>query len=292
MRKASIAVGLMATFGVFALGAEPEAVVTFAGSHIAVIRQTTLYSAAVGVTLRDGDIVETSEGGVQIEFPPSTLLAVASHSRVLIQMNHARSAACDTLIYSLQGLVKMARTTAVMNRWACLQAAQIRTALATGSAIQRLDGSAVSLFAEKGELMVQGAGAAAAEPTIIKVPAEQFAQWRSGQALKILARPTPEFLATLPSSFEDELTPLADRVRGAKVEPVVLREVSYGDIADWLKAMPQRLEFVHQFQPRLKDPEFRRQIDADLGRTPDWGPILHPSPSSEAVTPSAPAPTP
>jgi hypothetical protein len=276
-----IAVGLMASLCELAFSAEPVGKVTFAESNIAIIRQTTLYRAAVGTTVHDGDIVETPDGGVQIEFSPSTLMAVAAHSRVLVRMQNAASAGCDLLVISLNGMVKIARTLEVAKRSICMQAAQIRSMLTSGSAIQRLDG-AVSLFPEKGELSVQDIGLAAASHVPIKVPAEQFAEWRSGQALKVLGRPTPDFLAAVPKSFQDELTPMADRVRDVKSEPSAQREVSYADIAEWLKTMPQHTEFVRQFRPRLKDPEFRRQLDEELGKSPTWGPILHPPPPDDA----------
>src|ERR1700722_5919870 len=92
------AIGLMVSPCEWAFSGEPVGKVTFAESNIAIIRQTTLYRAAVGATLHDGDIVETPEGGVQIELSPTTLLAVASHRRVLIRVQNAASAGCDLLV--------------------------------------------------------------------------------------------------------------------------------------------------------------------------------------------------
>jgi hypothetical protein len=273
-----VAAALMLSCGKLAISAEPAGKVTFAESNMALIRQTTLYRAAVGTTVHDGDILETSDGGVQIELSPTTLMAVAAHSRVLIRMQNAASGGCDLLLTSLDGMIKITRTAEVAKRSICMQAAQIHAALASGSAIERFDGSAVSLFAEKGELSVEDMAVAGASHTPLKVPAEHFAEWRSGQAVKVLDRPTAEFLTAVPKSFQDELTPMADRLRDVKSDPVAQREVSYADIADWLKAMPQHNEFVRQFKPRLKDPEFRRRIDEELGKSPSWGPILHPPP--------------
>jgi hypothetical protein len=33
---------------------------------------------------------------------------------------------------------------------------------------------------------------------------------------------------------------------------------------------------VDRFAPRLKDPEFRKQLEAHLTQYPEWDPILHP----------------
>jgi hypothetical protein len=212
-----------------------------------------------------------------------TLLALAPHSRVLVLTKNRPSAGCDLLVYGLDGMIKFAQTSAVARMRICVQMAQIRSTLTLGSAIQRLDGFAVSVFAEKGDLLVQDIGPTGISRSLVKVPAEQFAEWRSERALTVLARPTPQFLAAVPASFQDELTPMADRLRDVRSEPVAQRGVSYADIADWLKAMPRRVEFVRRFQPRLKDPEFRRQLDAELGKSTPWGPILHPPPPRDAT---------
>lgn len=289
LRRVLVA-GLTVSLCRLAFAAEPIGRVTSAESSFSIIRQITLYRAAAGTVVFNGDIVETPHSGVQIEFSPTTLLAVASHSRILIQVQSARSVGCDLLVYSLGGMVKIARTLAVARRSICIQAAQFRAALVLGSAVEHFDGSAVSLFAEKGDLTVQDIAPAVRSHIPVKVPAEEFAEWRSGQALKVLDRPTPEFLAAVPTAFRDELTPMADRMRDVKSEPVAQRPVSYADIAEWLKAMPQRAEFVGQFRRRLEDPEFRRQIDAELGKSPTWGPILHPPPAHDATQTRHPPP--
>lgn len=284
-----LAAALLASLCTASWCAEPQALVSVADTDVMLIRQTVLYRAAAGTAVRDGDIIETPNGSAQIEIPPVTLLALAPHSRVLMGIEHTHMAACDVLIYSLDAMVKIARTAAVANKSACLQVAQLNATLTTGSAILRFDGSTASLFVEQGELTVQMTDSATPGRSAIKVPAEHMAQWRAGQSVKVLARPTPDFLAALPGAFEDELTPVADPVRGTKSEPVKLREVSYDDIADWLKGLPKRAEFMHQFQPRLSDPAFRRQLDADLGRRADWSPILHPSSAGDAAaTPTQP----
>jgi hypothetical protein len=283
--------GLTVSLCRWVVAAEPIGRVTFAESGIAIIRQTTFYSVAVGTAVQDGDIVETGHGGIQIEFSPTTLLSVAPRSRVLVLMKNRPSSGCGLLVYGLGGMIKFAQTSAVARTRICVQMAQIRSTLTLGSAIQRFDGSAVSVFAEKGDLSVQDIGPTGKSHSPLKVPAEQFAEWRSGQALTVLERPTPQFFRAVPASFQDELTPMADRLRDVRSEPVAQRDVSYSDIADWLKGMPRRAEFVRQFQPRLRDPEFRRQIDAELGKSAPWGSILHPPPPPDATQPAhGPAP--
>jgi len=277
-----LAAGLLASVGMWARSAQPSAMITFADADLAIIRRTTLYRAPSGTIVRDADIVETHDGAAQIEVSPTAMFGLSPHSRVLVRIGHIGATGCDILVYSLESTIKIERT--APGGLACLQAAQIRTTLASGSALQRFDGSAVSLFAENGDLAVQNMAGSASSRRPIEIRAEQFAEWRAGKQIEILERPTPEFLASIPSSFHDALVPMADRMRGVTTEAVALHEVSYGDIAPWLKDLPQfRRELVRQFLPRLKDPEFRRQIDAELGNSPEWGRILHPVPPPGAV---------
>jgi hypothetical protein len=278
------AAGLLASLSLPARGAEPVAMVTFADRDLAIIRRTTLYRAPSGTIVLNADIVETHDGAAQIDVPPAAMFELSPHSRVLVRIGHIGAAGCDILVYSLTSTIKIARAVPAPAGLACLQAAQIRTTLASGSALQKFDGSAVSLFAENGDLAVQDMAGPASSRRPLAIRAEQFAEWRAGKPIEILERPTPEFLASIPSSFHDALVPMADRMRGVTTEAVALHEVSYDDVAPWLKDMPQfRREFVRQFLPRLKDPEFRRQIDAELGKSPEWGPILHPAPPKDGM---------
>jgi len=46
---------------------------------------------------------------------------------------------------------------------------------------------------------------------------------------------------------------------------------------------------VDRFTPRLKDPEFRKELEAHLGSHPEWDAILHPE---KQPPEAAPVPTP
>jgi hypothetical protein len=287
-----MAVGLVVGTSGATWSAERLATVTYADANIVLIRQTILYRAAVGTELRDADIVETPDGAAQIEIPPGTIVGLAPRTRVLVRLDRGKPADCDVLVYSIGGIIKLAQIAGVPNGNACLQASLLRGALAAGSAILRFDGGVVSLFAEKGELAVQATGAAPSGGKSTKVPSDQFAEWRAGQTLKILARPTPEFLAALPGSFEDALMPMADRGRASKPEPVAVRQVSYPDVADWLKAMSESQDFLQQMLPRLRDPEFRRAFDAEHGQHSDSHRTAPPPATNDSVTPAELMPTP
>jgi hypothetical protein len=277
-----LAAALLASLCTWARSAEPAAMITFADTDVAIIRRTTLYRATTGTLVRNADIVETHDGAAQFEVPPAAMFLLSAHSRVLVRIGHAGAAGCDILVYSLESTLKIERKASAPAGLACLQAAPIRTTLASGSVLQRFDGSAVSIFAENGGFTMQDMSGSASSRKPIEIRAEHFTQWHAGKPIEILDRPTPEFLVSIPSSFRDALVPMADRLQGATTEPVALRAVSYADVSPWLKDLPQfRREFVQQFLPRLKDPEFRRQLDAELGKSPEWGPILHPAPPQD-----------
>src|ERR1700722_18489755 len=147
-----LAAGLLASLSMWARSAQPAAMVTFADTDLAIIRRTTLYRAPSGTIVRDADIVETHDGAAQIEVPPTAIFGLSPHSRVFVRIGHIGATGCDILVYSLESTIKIERTAPAAAALACLQAAQIRTRLASGSALQRFDGSAVSLFAESGDL--------------------------------------------------------------------------------------------------------------------------------------------
>jgi len=51
-------------------------------------------------------------------------------------------------------------------------------------------------------------------------------------------------------------------------------------------ALNWRRGFVERFQPRLKDAEFRRELDGHIRDYPEWDPVLHPE-KYEQKTPAA-----
>jgi hypothetical protein len=104
------------------------------------------------------------------------------------------------------------------------------------------------------------------------------------------ARPDAAFIEAMPVPFRDTLPSRLARFAAKAVEPKVDREVNYADIEPWLNtAVAWRRGFVERFRPRLKDPEFRRAVDAHMSSHPEWDPVLHPEKfkpdTSESTTP-------
>jgi hypothetical protein len=92
----------------------------------------------------------------------------------------------------------------------------------------------------------------------------------------------------MPQAFRDTLPSRLARFAGKSVEPKADHQVTYAEIQSWL-TMPSawRRGFVDRFEPRLRDPEFRKQLELHVAEFPEWDPILHP----EKKQPDAPSAT-
>jgi hypothetical protein len=99
------------------------------------------------------------------------------------------------------------------------------------------------------------------------VPAKagQFFSRHAGKSIRTAARPNAAFLEAMPHPFRDTLPSRLARFEGKSIEPKPDRAVAYADVQAWLK-MPAawRRGFVERFSPRLKDPEFRKQVEAHV----------------------------
>jgi hypothetical protein len=123
------------------------------------------------------------------------------------------------------------------------------------------------------------------QPTVAK--AGQFFSRRAGNNLTTLNRPNPGFLDVMPAAFRDTLPSRLAHFADKAVVPNLDHPVAYGELQPWL-TMPSawRRGLVDRFAPRLKDPEFRRQVEAHLAGHPEWDPILHPKKDSPETPPA------
>ncbi len=114
---------------------------------------------------------------------------------------------------------------------------------------------------------------------------------------KVLPRAPRDFLRDLPLAFRDPVAAAPDRLKGAKVQPVVEREADFGDVAPWLTSnfgnQVLRKRLIARFQGRLKDPQFRKQLEARLGSSAEWKTLTSAAPAAAPARPApAPAPAP
>ncbi len=251
--------------------AQDAGTVTFLEGSMHIVRGTMAMRGAEGLRLRRGDIVENSNPGfVQVELPGGTVVALGPSTRVLFLAHAARAPE----IAMLSGWLK-AEIPAKAGTYEFVTPLLGATAH-DGSVVLHATGDAASIFVESGSAAVGSVSpdgflvhAAAASPG-------QFFSRRRGGGVTNSARPDSAFLDAVPRPFRDTLPPRIARFPKA-VEPKPDHEVSYSEIEPWLNAdRAWRRGFVERFQPRLKDAEFRRSVDAHLAEHPEWDPILHP----------------
>lgn len=274
-----------------AVSAQGIGTLTFREGPLRVIRGTRMLQGAEGMRLQAGDIVESSEPGfAQLEFAGGTILALGPSTQVLLLRHSAgRGGSGDRLtseIVLLTGWLK-GEIASTLGAYRCATPMMAVTTKG-GTVLLRATAQSAEAFLESGSGNVSQVTAEGGLGSSVTAPPGQFLWRRSGKNISSSPRPDPAFVQSMPQAFRDTLPSRLSRFTGKPVEPKPDHEVSYGEIESWLSIAPAwRRGFVERFQPRLKDPEFRKAVDAHLARHPEWDPVLHP----EKYQPSPPPAT-
>jgi hypothetical protein len=268
--------------------ADQSLVITLADNPIQITRNTSLLNAKLGVALQKGDIVETGLSNAQIEVSPDMILAFAPESKGYLVSIEKGGAVCTDVIV-IKGWVKAFTKNSSAGGCIKITSPLMGVLLENGASIVQVSNDKTAMFAEDSGHTITALGERGKADAEIKVSREQYASRLAGQDIKVLPRPPKEFIAEMPMIFRDQITSTANRLKNTKVEAEFIREVEYQDIEAWLKSnIAPRSSFVNRFKPRLKDANFRKQLDVQLGQTPDWKNILHPppppKPKSEAAS--------
>lgn len=263
--------------------AQAVTVITIADKPLRIIRGAAIYKAAGGTVIQKEDIVETAAGSAQLEAGPDAIIAMGPNTRLYIAGLASDGRATDVQL--LQGWVKLASKGGAKPG---VTTAGLQTSFASGAVIVFSKPGKEALFADEGEQLVTRIDDKGKSGTPVKLPSEQFAFALAAQPLVVQVRPTKDFLAEMPPQFRDRLVPTPASVRAPKAAAVKERDADLADVAPWLSAaLPARKGFVGRFRPRLKDPQFRKQLEQALPG-PEWKAVL--SPSSTAIrVPVAPA---
>lgn len=252
--------------------AHAASLVALADPGLHILRGASVFNATAGVPLQAGDILESADGAAQFELDGASLIAIAPHSRAMLDRFAGSSTALEITL--LSGWLKLQTG---VNQAAQIDLPGLRVTLPTGATIVHAGSDGAEMFAETGTQIVYPLDIKGRPGGALKIEREQYAQHPLTAAVKILARATAEFLREMPQSFRDPLMPLTARLRIASAPLTSPHEADYAAVAGWLNApLPARRSLVTRFAPRLKDPEFRRHVEADLGSTPEWKALLHP----------------
>ncbi|HMI51824.1 MAG TPA: hypothetical protein VK525_09945 [Candidatus Saccharimonadales bacterium] len=278
--------------------AEPAAgLITLLEGPLHVIRNTEQLGGVEGMSLRPGDILETGDKGfVQMEFADGGIVALGPATRLYL-LRVLKSASAKTTapmeLVLLRGWLKGQANGAPYT----YESPAIAASASTGTVILHREDQACAVFVEAGAATISGVSPDGALRQAQAVKAGQFYSCRADKSLNSAPRPTAAFVDSLPPAFRDTLPPRAAHFAGKAIEPKVVRGTSYAELESWL-TMPTRWRrgFASRFTPKLKDPEFRKEIEAHLSQFPEWRPILYPEKnppgSSSTAIPSTETPQP
>lgn len=254
--------------------------VTFLEGSLLIIRGTTVLQAAEGTHLKQADIVESSEKGfAELEFVGGAIVALGPSSRLYIVRQGAGgksgSDAAGTELVLLNGWLKgQSDTRAGSYRY---ETPVLAATTGNGTLVFHNNESGGDVFVESGSTSIAEVSPDGRVGKPTTGTAGQFFSRGKGKGLVSSSHPGAAFVDAMPRSFRDALPSRVAHFSGKPAEPKAQHQVSYVEIQPWL-TMPLawRKGFVDRFKGRLKDPEFRKQLEIHTAEHPEWGPILHP----------------
>lgn len=248
-------------------------VLSYAEKPVRIIRGVSLYRAVTGASLEAGDIIETEDRGVQIEGPGLTIMALGPHSK--LYLGSGSKAALSTSVLQT-GWLKIQAKPTPPDAVAIVNTPRLNAAVANGLLILHVQPALEEIFVEEGAPVVAELDARRNPARSIKIERDQFGLLKENTPFELLRRPRREFISTMPPAFRDALTPVAMKIK-ARVPLEKGSDVAFADIDAWLSnGLGLEKTLVPRFRPRLKDAEFRKALDSQLGHTPEWKPLLHP----------------
>jgi len=259
---------------------------TLLEGSLRVIRGTTVFRGAEGIEVRQGDIIESSEGAfAQLEFASGTIVALGPSSRLYIFQHAAggtsseHTVAVDLVL--LNGWFK-GESSAGKGSYR-YQSPMLAATTAGGTVVLHSNESGCDIFVESGSASIGEVSQSGNSRQTITVKAGQFVSRHKGTGVNSLPRPSPTFIDSMPRPFRDTLPSRLAHFAGKSVEPKPEHQVAYVEIQHWL-TIPSawRRGFAERFAPRLNDPDFRKQIELHVDEYPEWEPILHPERNSES----------
>jgi hypothetical protein len=269
-----IAVLILAAYATL-VSAFDRPALTLMDQPLRILRDLSVYKGVLGVHIQKDDIVETDAGYAQIEVSDDMLVALAPATKVyFIQFGKS---GVELLV--LRGWVKLNNKRSAVNGAVNILSELMSVTLENGATTIHVGEGKAEVFAEDGGQNVAQVDAHGKVGRYVKVGREQYALRLDGQTVRVLPRPSREFMASVPIAFRDPLATAPDRLKGGKVVALKLHEATYSDVAPWLRAdLAVSKKLVARYRARLSDGIFRKALDDELGQSSEWKSILHPSP--------------
>jgi hypothetical protein len=271
--------GLVLLFGTAA--ARP-AVLTIVDGDAAVIDGVRRIAAIEGLVVGEGALIETGPRlrVLRVEWPDGTVADFAQDTQAMLMPRPIeRTGGSRPAFYLLQGWAKQSSLGAAPAPGSVMPAVQVEPF--SGALVSHVAGPAEQgasfFFCETGSAALferaRGSQAAATLMHGQSFAADAQGKWQAS------ARPTARQLGSVPAGFRDPLPLRASTFAGRTIAGRPLPAPTYAELGPWLTAeRGLRDGFTRRFAPLLRDPAFRRALDAHLADHPEWGPVLHPKP--------------
>lgn len=249
---------------------------TVAEGDLHVIRGTAVLRAAPGARIEWGDILETgARGFAQVECETGAIVALGSGSHLFFYSHSGYSGATGGELVLLSGWLK-AETTSKVGPY-LYDTSLLAGKTKEGTLVLHAGPESSEIFVESGSAGIAELSGGGGGGEFRPAKAGQFFSRNRGKNVAVSPRPAAPFIDAMPTPFRDTLPSGLSHIKGKPPEPRREREVSYADVRPWL-LMPARWrrDFVTRFEPRLDDPEFRRELESHVRDHPDWEEALHP----------------
>lgn len=258
--------------------AAPLATLTILEGEAVLLRGDAKLALVEGVRLQADDMIDIGAKGqlVRLEFADGLRLSLGPSTRALLaprlpgERGRAR-------LYLQHGWAKLNKDKSA-NSDKATDAVSVATPLfdatnLAGETVIAVDARTGQLFAEGGAPQIRtGKG----QQTL---KSGEFASVAADGKLAVTPRPSPEFLKQLPRAFRDTLPARLARFEGKDLTPKRLADLGYADAEPWLHGEPAlRRAYLPRWQALAKQPEFRKQLVADIKLHPEWQNILFPPP--------------
>ena len=252
-------------------------IVSIVEGQARVLRDTTWYKLAPGARFQEGDILTAKGAGqIQVELTtggafniglPATMFAVAVPAA-------GDKGAGPVDVALADGWLKFAATAPSGGIRVQFETASLLAK--DGIVVIRAQPGTAELFVESGSASLAEVASRGGKPaTSTEVKSGEFASVSAERQFRVERRAPATFVAAIPRHLIDPLPALSAKYKAAKIPLVAEREITFAEAEPWL-AGPYRKLFLKRFQPRLKDPAFRAEVEARISRFPEWDHVLHP----------------
>src|SRR5882672_5396461 len=227
--------------------AQNAGTLTLAEGSITLIRGATLYTAAQGVRLADGDILSIdTKGQAQIEFQDGAILNLSQSARAMLISTRSPSE-----VAVLSGWAKFTQKKSGKGTQYRYLTPRAEIAVAEATAVLNTSKEFIEIFIESGTVKFTETGKKGAPRAARDAKGGEFIVRRGEHPAAFAPRPSAEFIKSMPRHLQDNLPVLVDRFKNRRVEPRREHEVTYAEVEAWLKAGSSiRRSFVKRFESR------------------------------------------